>query len=276
MTQSDQRVAIVAVALADWQAAPVEQQAQALRDRGYQALGLAADISRRAEVERMVGRAVEAFGRVDVLVNNAGINPPHQAPFLEMSDETWARTIDVNLTGMFLCSQIAGRVMAKQRAGSIVNITSIGAIRPTPGGVAYHASKGGVISFTLALAVNLAPYQIRANAIGPGYIATPMTGGMADPAGRAQTLTRVPLDRIGQPEDFSMSTAGRWHLGSGACRRWGNRAENKCQEQRTENKEQMRYNRTAVLCSRTYAKATLACGSMVLYVFCMFFFHPAG
>ncbi len=228
MTQSDQRVAIVtgaaggigaataavlaeaglAVALADWQAAPVEQQAQALRDRGYQALGLAADISRRAEVERMVGRAVEAFGRVDVLVNNAGINPPHQAPFLEMSDETWARTIDVNLTGMFLCSQIAGRVMAKQRAGSIVNITSIGAIRPTPGGVAYHASKGGVISFTLALAVNLAP--------------------------------------------------------------------NKCQEQRTENKEQMRYNRTAVLCSRTYAKATLACGSMVLYVFCMFFFHPAG
>ena len=227
MAQSDQRVAIVtgaaggigaataavlaeaglAVALADWQAAPVEQQAQSLRDRGYRAVGLAVDISRRAEVEAMVGRAVEAFGRVDVLINNAGVNPPHQAPFLEMSDETWARTIDINLTGMFLCSQIAGRVMAKQRAGSIVNITSIGALRPTPGGVAYHASKGGVISFTLALAVNLAPYQIRANAIGPGYIATPMTGGMADPAGRAQTLTRVPLDRIGQPEDIANAVA---------------------------------------------------------------------
>jgi NAD(P)-dependent dehydrogenase (short-subunit alcohol dehydrogenase family) len=193
----------MAVALADWQAEPVEQQAQSLRERGYQALGLAADISRRAEVERMVGQVVEAFGRVDVLVNNAGINPPHQAPFLEMSDETWARTIDVNLTGMFLCSQIAGRVMAKQRAGSIVNITSIGALRPTPGGVAYHASKGGVISFTLALAVNLAPYQIRANAIGPGYVATAMTGGMADPEARARTLTRVPLDRVGQPEDIA-------------------------------------------------------------------------
>ena len=137
------------------------------------------------------------------MINNAGINPPHQAPFLEMSDETWARTLDVNLTGMFLCSQIAGRVMAKQRGGSIVNITSIGAVRPTPGGVAYHTSKGGVISFTLALAVNLAPYQIRANAIGPGYIATPMTSGMADPAGRAQTLARVPLDRVGQPEDIA-------------------------------------------------------------------------
>jgi NAD(P)-dependent dehydrogenase (short-subunit alcohol dehydrogenase family) len=73
--------------------------------------------------------------------------------------------------------------------------------------VAYHASKGGVISFTLALAVNLAPYQIRANAIGPGYIATPMTGGMADPAGRAQTLTRVPLDRVGQPEDIANAVA---------------------------------------------------------------------
>lgn len=89
--------------------------------------------------------------------------------------------------------------MAKQRSGSIVNITSIGAMRPTRSGVAYHASKGGVINFTLALAVNLAPYQIRANAIGPGYIATAMTGGMADPVGRAQTLTRVPLDRVGQP-----------------------------------------------------------------------------
>src|SRR6185503_10659591 len=139
MTQSDQRVAIVtgaaggigaataavlaeaglAVALADWQAALVEQQAQTLRDRGYQALGLAVDISCRAEVEHMVGRAVEAFGRVDVLVNNAGINPPHQAPFLEMSDETWAHTINVNLTGMFLCSQIAGRVMAKQQAAAL-------------------------------------------------------------------------------------------------------------------------------------------------------------
>ncbi len=193
----------MAVVLADWQAALVEQQAQALRERRYRALGLAVDISRRAEVESMVSRTLAEFGRVDVLINNAGINPPHQAPFLEMSDETWARTLDVNLTGMFLCSQIAGRVMAKQRSGSIVNITSIGAVRPTPGGVAYHTSKGGVISFTLALAVNLAPYQIRANAIGPGYIATPMTGGMADPDGRAQTLARVPLDRVGQPEDIA-------------------------------------------------------------------------
>jgi 3-oxoacyl-[acyl-carrier protein] reductase len=197
----------MAVALADWQAEPVERQAQALRERGHRALGLAADISRRAEVQGLVDRAVEAFGRVDVLVNNAGINPPHQSPFLEMSDETWARTLDVNLTGMFLCSQIAGRVMAKQRAGSIVNITSIGAVRPTPGGVAYHASKGGVISFTLALAVNLAPYRIRANAIGPGYIATAMTGGMADPEGRARILTRVPLDRVGQPEDIANAVA---------------------------------------------------------------------
>jgi 3-oxoacyl-[acyl-carrier protein] reductase len=227
MTQANQRAAIVtgaaggigaatalalaadglAVVLADRQGEAAAEQAQALRERGHAALAVTVDISRRADVEQMVQRAVEAFGRVDVLVNNAGINPPNQAPFLEMSDETWAKTIDVNLTGMFLCSQIAGRVMARQRSGSIVNITSIGAVRPTPGGVAYHASKGGVISFTHALAVNLAPYQIRANAIGPGYIATPMTGGMANPEGRARTLTRVPLDRVGQPEDIANAVA---------------------------------------------------------------------
>jgi NAD(P)-dependent dehydrogenase (short-subunit alcohol dehydrogenase family) len=93
--------------------------------------------------------------------------------------------------------------MARQRSGSIINITSIGAVRPSPGGVAYHASKGGVISFTLALAVNLAPYGIRANAIGPGYIATDMTSGLADPEGRARVLSRVPLGRVGQPEDIA-------------------------------------------------------------------------
>jgi 3-oxoacyl-[acyl-carrier protein] reductase len=223
MTQSNQRVAIVtgaasgigaataaalaadglAVVLADWQGEAAEQQAQALRERGHAALAVAVDVSRRPDVERMVQRTLEAFGQVDVLVNNAGINLAGQHPFLEMSDETWTKIIEVNLTGMFLCSQIAGRVMARQRSGSIVNITSIGAVRPTPGGVAYHASKGGVISFTHALAVNLAPYHIRANAIGPGYIATPMTGGMADPEGRARTISRVPLDRVGQPEDIA-------------------------------------------------------------------------
>jgi NAD(P)-dependent dehydrogenase (short-subunit alcohol dehydrogenase family) len=137
-----------------------------------------------------------------VLVNNAGVIVPGQHPFLEMTDETWQRIIDVNLTGMFYCSRAAGRVMAAH-GGSIVNITSIGAVRPTPGGVAYHASKGGVISFTLALAVSLAPYKIRANAVGPGYIATDMTGHMADPQGRQRALSRVPLDRVGQPEDIA-------------------------------------------------------------------------
>jgi 3-oxoacyl-[acyl-carrier protein] reductase len=193
----------MAVLLADWQGEQAEQQARGLREQGHDTLACACDVSRRTEVERLVERAVTQFGRVDVLVNNAGINPGDQHPFLEMSDETWARTLDINLTGMFLCAQVAGREMAKRRAGSIINITSIGAMRPSPGGAAYHASKGGVISFTLALAVGLAPYNIRANAIGPGYIATPMTGGLLDPAGRERVLGRVPLDRVGQPEDIA-------------------------------------------------------------------------
>src|SRR5262245_14392098 len=126
MTQSDQRVAIVtgagggigaataaalaeeglAVVLADWQGQQAEGQAQALRERGHAALAITADISRRADVEHVVERTVAAFGRMDVLVNNAGVNPPNQVPFLEMSDETWAQTLAVNLTGMFLCSQV--------------------------------------------------------------------------------------------------------------------------------------------------------------------------
>ena len=193
----------LAVVIADFKAVQAEQTAAQLRAQGHEALAIGVDVASRPAVERMVAQTVEAYGRIDVLVNDAGVIVPGQHPFLEMSDETWQRIIDVNLTGMFYCSQAAARVMAGRRSGSIVNITSIGAVRPSPGGVAYHASKGGVISFTLALAVNLAPYGIRANAVGPGYIATEMTGGIADPAERARILSRVPLDRVGAPEDIA-------------------------------------------------------------------------
>ncbi len=193
----------LAVVIADWKGERAEEVARQLRDAGRQAISVEVDVSRRPSVEHMVEQTMAAFGQIDVLVNNAGINLPGQHPFFEISDSTWQQILDVNLTGMFLCSQIAGKVMAQRRSGSIINITSIGAIRPSPGGAPYHASKGGVISFSLALAVTLAPYHIRVNAIGPGYIATDMTGGLVDPESRARVLNRIPLDRVGQPEDIA-------------------------------------------------------------------------
>ena len=123
----------LAVVIADLKAGQAEQTAAQLRSQGHEALAIGVDVASRPAVERMVAQTVEAYGRIDVLVNDAGVIVPGQHPFLEMSDETWQRIIDVNLTGMFYCSQAAARVMAGRRAGSIVNITSIGAVRPRRG-----------------------------------------------------------------------------------------------------------------------------------------------
>jgi 3-oxoacyl-[acyl-carrier protein] reductase len=170
---------------------------------GLRGLPIVADVSQRASVEELIERTSRHFGRLDVLVNNAGI--VHESPnFLEVTDAEWQFTLDTNLTGTFLCSQMAGRVMAAARGGVIVNMTSIGAMRPSPGGAAYQASKGGIISLTRAMAVNLAPYGIRVNAIAPGVIQTAMTpAANVDGEAQARLLARIPSDRLGQPEDVA-------------------------------------------------------------------------
>ena len=173
---------------------------------GGQAMAVKCDVSKKEEVDEMVKKTVKKFGRVDILVNNAGI--AQFVPFLEISEEQWDRTLDINLKGYFLCAQAAVKEMVKQKSGgAIVNIASVAMGQQGIGFSTlahYCASKGGIIGMTEALALELAPYNIRINAIAPGLIET----AMIDPVKQDQKtmeamLARVPMRRVGKPEEVS-------------------------------------------------------------------------
>jgi len=163
------------------------------------------DVSNKEEVERVFDEVIKQFGRLDILVNNAGIYAPK--PFLEMSEEEWDRTIDINLKGEFLCAQRAAKEMAKNKWGRIINIASIasgGVGVGIAGGSHYTASKGGIIGMTETLAIELAPFGINVNAVAPGAIDTPMVGAANLPKEVMDAmLAGVPLKRIGRPEEVS-------------------------------------------------------------------------
>lgn len=176
-----------------------------IRSLGRRSLAITADITRSQEASNMVGKVVEEFGKIDILVNNAGIC--EFKPFLEITEEDWNKTIDINLKGYFLCGQAAAKEMAKQNSGVIVNIASIAMGQVGVGFPAishYCASKGGIVAMTEAMALELASYNIRVNAIAPGAIDTPMAASVKDdPKILEATLTRVPLKRMGKPEEIS-------------------------------------------------------------------------
>ncbi|MDI6603187.1 MAG: SDR family NAD(P)-dependent oxidoreductase [Patescibacteria group bacterium] len=169
------------------------------------ALAIKCDVSKKEEVEEMVRKTIEKFGKVDILVNNAGI--AQFVPFLEMTEEDWDRTLDINLKGYFLCAQAVAKEMAKQKSGVIINIASVAMGQQGigfPNLVHYCASKGGIVGMTEALAVELAPYNIRVNAISPGMIETPMIDPLkSDPKMMEAMLSKVPMHRVGKPEEVS-------------------------------------------------------------------------
>jgi NAD(P)-dependent dehydrogenase (short-subunit alcohol dehydrogenase family) len=172
------------------------------------AIGMRCDVSDPAEVQAMVDRAVSELGRVDVLVNNAGTvwgQPPEDIPL-----EAWQKVVDVNLTGVFLCSQTAGRVMLEAGTGSIVNIASVaglhGADPEYMNAVPYHATKGGVIALTRDLAWKWGRQGIRVNAIAPGWFPSDMSKYVLGPHGEELTR-RIPLARFGGPEDLKGAVA---------------------------------------------------------------------
>lgn len=172
---------------------------------GGEALAVKCDVTKKEEVEEMVKKTIERFGRIDILVNNAGI--AQFKPFLELTEEDWDRTLDINLKGYFLCAQAAAKEMVKQKSGVIINIASVAMGQQGvgfPNLVHYCASKGGIVGMTEALAVELAPYNIRVNTISPGMIETPMIDPVKkDPKMMEALLTRVPMHRVGQPEEVS-------------------------------------------------------------------------
>jgi NAD(P)-dependent dehydrogenase (short-subunit alcohol dehydrogenase family) len=161
-----------------------------------------ADMSRIDEVREMVAAVAPQLGPIDVLVNNAGIFP--RVPFLEMTEGDWDDVLAVNLRGACFCAQAVARAMvASARPGSIINLASGAAFRSSPRGVHYVASKGGVVSMTRAMALELAPYRIRVNAIAPGLTDTAQPRYGSSEAEIAETARAIPLGRMAQPEDIA-------------------------------------------------------------------------
>jgi 3-oxoacyl-[acyl-carrier protein] reductase len=166
------------------------------------------DVCERASVEALATAVIERHGRIDILCNIAGIAPP--APFLETSDENWQRTIDVNLKGVFLCSQVVARLMVKQGGGTIVNMASTNGLVGEAGLVAYNASKFGVVGLTMTAAIELAPYKIRVNAVAPGMIRTGLSQAVldADPdLARAYLQDKIPMSRFGEADEVAAAVA---------------------------------------------------------------------
>jgi len=185
-----------------------EDAAAELAKLGVRTLALKCDVRKPDDVRSVVERTVEELGGVDVLVNNAGA--AWGAPAEDTPLEGWQKVVDVNLTGVFLFSQAAGRVMIERDGGSIVNIASVAGLRGSPPGamdaIAYNASKGGVISFTRDLAHKWAQYGIRVNSIAPGWFPSDMTKVLLEQHGD-EFLKSIPLRRFGGPDDLKGAIA---------------------------------------------------------------------
>jgi 2-deoxy-D-gluconate 3-dehydrogenase len=176
-----------------------ERAEEAAKRLGAGAIAAPGDVSDRGDVERMLAAAVDAHGRVDILVNNAAIYP--QVPFLESTEEFWSATFRVNMVGTMLCSQVVARKLIDQgEGGCIVNVLSGAAVNTRPDPLAaYGASKAGMLNFTKVLARSLAPHRIRVNALLPGGMETP---GVADFGGR-RAGTDIPLGHRAHPDEVA-------------------------------------------------------------------------
>ncbi len=165
---------------------------------GGNAIAIQADVSQADQVDALINGTVEKLGRVDILVNNAGIT--RDTLLLRMKPEDWQAVIDLNLTGVFLCTRAVAKLMLKQRSGRIINIASVAGQMGNPGQANYSAAKAGVIGFTKTVAKELASRGVTANAVAPGFIETDMTGDLSN---TDEILKYIPLGRFGQPEDIA-------------------------------------------------------------------------
>ena len=182
-----------------------EKVVKEIKKEGGEAMAIKCDVSKEQEVDEMMKKTIKKWGKIDILVNNAEIC--QFKPFLELTEEEWDRTININLKGYFLCAQAAAKAMAKQKSGAIINIASVAMGQQGIGfsNIAHYcASKGGIVGMTEAMAVELATYNIRVNAIAPGMIDTPMIDPIKkDPQQEKAILARVPMQRMGQAQEVS-------------------------------------------------------------------------
>jgi 3-oxoacyl-[acyl-carrier protein] reductase len=174
-----------------------EEVVKEIEKNGGNAIALKADVSKTEEVDSLIEQTLKTFGRIDILVNNAGIT--RDTLLLRMKLEDWQAVIDLNLTGVFLCTKAVSKVMLKQKSGRVINITSVAGLMGNPGQANYSAAKAGVIGFSKTVAKELAVRGITVNAVAPGFIVTDMTNDLkAD-----EILKYIPLARYGQPEEVA-------------------------------------------------------------------------
>lgn len=174
-----------------------EELVEAISQAGGNAIALQADVSKVEQVDTLVKTVMEKFKRVDILVNNAGIT--RDTLLLRMKPEDWQAVIDLNLTGVFLCTRAASKIMLKQRSGRIINIASVAGQMGNPGQANYSAAKAGVIGLTKTLAKEFASRGITVNAVAPGFISTDMTNDLKN----EEILKYIPLGRFGKPEEVA-------------------------------------------------------------------------
>ncbi len=167
---------------------------------GRRTLALAADVTREAEVENMTRKVMEAWGHIDILVNNAGIGGT--TPILDLKEEDWDRYMNLNLKAAVLCSKHVGAEMVKRQKGNIINVSSVFARIVARYMGAYAASKAALVSFTRTLALEWVRYNIRVNALCPGYFRTPMNEGFWETKGGKGLIEKLPLQRIGDPREI--------------------------------------------------------------------------
>ncbi len=196
------------VAIVDLKPELAEQVAAEISAAGGQAWAWQADVARRDQVQAMADEVMRRHGRIDLLCNIAGIAPP--APFLETTDANWDSTIDVNLKGVFFCTQVIARAMVSNGVkGNIVNMASTNGLVGEVGLVAYNASKFGVIGLTMTAAIELAPRGIRVNAVAPGMIRTRLSQAVldADPElARTYFQDKIPMARFGEPDEVAAAS----------------------------------------------------------------------
>ena len=191
------------VVIADIRSDTGRKVEEEIKDAGNRALFVETDVSNSKDVENMVDKTIKEFGKVDILVNNAGLLI--KKPILEMTEEDWDRVLDINLKGAFLCIKHTVKYMMEQKKGKIINMASMGAKIGLHNDYGYCASKGGLISLTTSLGIDLAPFGINVNAIGPGVIDTPMVNDVATQGKdfKKDAIEKTPRGVIGKPDDIA-------------------------------------------------------------------------
>lgn len=186
--------------------AAAQEVAQEVERQGAQALIVKADVSKPDESKALIQQTLAHFGRLDVLVANAGIWPPHDAPIIALDEAQFDATIRINIHGVYYVSRYAAQIFVEQRRGNIVTVSSTAGQRGEAGHADYAASKGAVISFTKSLASELGPYGVRVNSVAPGWVDTEMSADAlhGDEATTKQILNAIPLQRIATAEDVAL------------------------------------------------------------------------